>query len=186
MKIGIVVFNQFTDLDFYLPWDLFNRVRLLGLHPDWKIEILSDGPELTSAAGLKLMPTKPLSFANECDGVFFCSGYESRKLINDQVFLGNFKLDESRQVIAAIDSGALILGALGLLKDKKATTYPTAFEALKSYCQVVQEPFVSIGNVATGARCLSGDKLALWMIEKLASLEISEKVYEAVRPLGKS
>lgn len=183
MKIGIVVFDEFTDLDFYLPWDLLNRVRLLKLKENWNVEILSDLAEVKSAAGLKLQSTKPLEFANECDAVFFCSGYETRKLIVNENFLNKFKLDEARQYIAAVDSGALILGALGLLKGKRATTYPTAFDVLSTYCEVAKEPFVESGNIATGARCMSGDKLALWIIEKLAGKDISEIVYEAVRPL---
>ena len=183
MNIGIVVFNEFTDLDFYLPWDLLNRVRLLKLKENWNVEILSDLTEVKSVTGLSLKSTKPLSFANECNAVFFCSGYKTRELIKDKKFLETFKLDESRQIITAIDSGALILGALGLLKGKQATTYPTVFELLSSYCEVSQDPFVVSGNIATGARCLSGDKIALWIIEKLAGKNVSEKVYEAVRPL---
>jgi transcriptional regulator GlxA family with amidase domain len=183
MNVGIIVFDQFTDLDFYLPWDLLNRVRLLNLQENWNVEILSDLSEVKSAAGLRLQATKPLEFANECDAVFFCSGYETRKLIMNEKFLNKFQLDESRQFIVAIDSGALILGALGVLKGKRATTYPTAFDVLNSYCEVVNEPFVVSGNVATGARCMSGDRLALWIIEKLLGKETSDKVYEAVKPL---
>lgn len=183
MKIGIVVFENFTDLDFYLPWDLLNRVRLLSLHADWHVEILSESSNVSSATGLNLSSMKPLNFANECDAVFFCSGYETRKLISDQNFLKHFKLDETKQFIAAIDSGALILGALGLLKGRKATTYPTAFDLLESYCIVVQEPFVEDGSIATGARCMSGDRFALWIIEKLVGKQIAAKVHEAVRPL---
>lgn len=183
MKIGIVVFSGFTDLDFYLPWDLLNRVRLLNLHQDWRVEILSNLPQVVSAAGLKVETTKPLVFANECDAVFFCSGPETRKLVHCHEFLGNFHLDESRQYIGAIDSGVLILGALGLLKGKRATTYPTAFNELAAYCEVLQKPFVAVGHVATGARCLSGDRVALWIIENLAGTEISQKVFETVQPL---
>lgn len=185
MNIGVVVFENFTDLDFYLPWDLLNRVRLLGLKENWNVEILSDEPEIKSAAGLGLKATKPYKFASECDAVFFCSGYETRKLIADETFLSQFRLDESKQYIAAIDSGALILAALGLLKDKSATTYPTAFDALKKFgVKIVEKSFVTDGHVATGARCLSGDKLALWIIEKLAGDKISQQVFDAVRPLG--
>lgn len=183
MKIGIVVFENFTDLDFYLPWDILNRVRLLKLYDQWNVEILSDSEAVTSATGLKLNSTMPLSFANECDAVFFCSGYETRKLISDKSFLSHFKLDDSRQFIAAIDSGALLLGALGLLKGRKATTYPTAFDLLSSYCEASREPFVEDGHIATGARCMSGDKIALWIIEKLIGKTIADKVWEAVRPL---
>ncbi len=184
MNIGIIVFDEFTDLDFYLPWDLLNRVKLLKLKDNWNVEIICDQPTIKSATGLTLNSTKPYRFANECDAVFFCSGYETRKLINDEAFLQIFKLNEFKQIIAAIDSGALILAKLGLLKNKRATTYPTAFELLGSLgVEVVKEPFVCEGNIATGARCLSGDKIALWIIERLAGKEIADKVYEAVRPL---
>lgn len=186
MKIGIVVFDKFTDLDFYLPWDLLNRVRLLKLKEDWQVEILCDEPQITSAAGLPLTSSQPYKFANNCDALFFCSGPKTRDLIINREFLDIFKLDESRQVIAAIDSGALILGALGLLQDKRATTYPTTFEALTKFGAKVDvhTPFVSEGNIATGARCLSGDKLALWIIEKLIGSEISKKVFDSVKPLN--
>lgn len=184
MKIGIIVFEKFTDLDFYLPWDLLNRVSLLKLHDNWKVDILSDASSVSSATGLKLSSTKPLSYANECDAIFFCSGYETRKLITNEVFLKQFKLNEKKQIIAAIDSGALILGALGLLKGRRATTYPTAFDLLSTYCQVVKEPFVEDGNIATGARCMSGDRIALWMIERLIGKQIANMVYDAVKPLA--
>jgi transcriptional regulator GlxA family with amidase domain len=71
MNIGIVVFDHFTDLDFYLPWDLLNRVRLLKLKENWNVEILSDASEIRSAAGLGLKSTKPYNFASECDALLF-------------------------------------------------------------------------------------------------------------------
>ncbi len=40
MKISLVIFDQFTDLDLFLMWDLFNRVRL----PEWQVRILGSGP----------------------------------------------------------------------------------------------------------------------------------------------
>ena len=83
MKLGIVVFDEFTDLDFYLPWDLLNRVRLLKLHSDWNVEILCDDLKIKSAAGLALQPTKPYSFADDCDGLYFCSGSKTRELIHN-------------------------------------------------------------------------------------------------------
>jgi transcriptional regulator GlxA family with amidase domain len=185
MKIGLVVFDGFTDLDFYLPWDLLNRVHLLSLAEEWTVQILADSLSLTSATGLKLCPTQPYEYANECNGIFFCSGPKTRDLIKDVKFLSKFHLDPSRQVIAAIDSGSLILGALNLLNGKQATTYPTVFPELEKLGAIpVQESFVEVGRIATASRCLNGAKLALWMVEKLSSKEISDKVFETVRPLA--
>lgn len=183
MKIGILVFEGFTDLDFYLPWDLLNRVRLLKISENWNVSILGDKDSVTSAAGLKLSIDKPFHYANECDAVLFCSGPHTRTLIKDAHFLSSFQF-KSEQLLAAIDSGALILAALGLLKNMKATTYPTAFEELEGMgVMAVKSAFVEQGNIATAARCLSGDKLALWIIKKLISVEAAEKVFDSVKPL---
>jgi transcriptional regulator GlxA family with amidase domain len=185
MNIGLVVFDGFTDLDFYLPWDLLNRVRLMNLAPDWKVHILGDKPQFHSAAGLSIPVGKPYEFANQCDAVLFCSGPLTRSLIHDADFLSRFKLDSAKQVLAGIDSGSLILAALGHLKNKKATTYPTAFAELTALgANPVQTSFVEDGGIATASRCLSGDKLAMWMIEKLVGADIANKVFETVKPLS--
>ena len=40
MKIGIVCFDNFTDIDVFLSWDLLNRVRLVGGISDWNVQLL--------------------------------------------------------------------------------------------------------------------------------------------------
>ncbi|HEX7673802.1 MAG TPA: DJ-1/PfpI family protein [Bdellovibrio sp.] len=184
MNIGIVLFDQFTDLDFYLPWDLLNRVRLLNLSQDWQVFILGDQPQFKSAAGLWVQTHRPYAFAASCDALLFCSGPQTRTLIYDAGFLSQFKFDTSKTFIAGIDSGALIMAALGLLDGKPATTYPTAFQELARLGAIPQkQSFVAEEFIATASRCLSGTQLALWMIEKLIGKEIAAKIYETVRPL---
>lgn len=78
------------------------------------------------------------------------------------------------------------MGALGLLRGKKATTYPSAElrELLEGMgAEVVWESFVRDGNVATAAQCLAGQYLAGWVIENLAGAEQREKALRSVAPL---
>jgi transcriptional regulator GlxA family with amidase domain len=60
-------------------------------------------------------------------------------------------------------SGALIIAALGHLTGLSATTYPTAFEALKNYGVDVLEDkhLVTHGNVGTAAGCLAAVDLVV-------------------------
>jgi len=182
MEITIVTFDDFTDLDLFILWDLLNRVEL----PGWRVRFLGEAQSHTSSTGVEVKMHGPLEEANAADAVLFCSGRGSRLKMRDENFLGAFRLDESRQLIGAIDSGALLLGALGLLEGRRATTYPSA--DLKSLlegmgAEVVWESFVREGNVATAAQCLAGQSLAGWVIETLAGAEYREKALRSVAPL---
>lgn len=182
MKISIVTFDDFTDLDLFILWDLLNRVE----SPGWQVKILGDKESHVSSTGIEVRTHGRLEEANESDAVLFCSGNGTRKKVRDDSFLGAFRLDEGRQLVGAIDSGALLLGALGLLRGRKATSYPSA-EIKKMLedagAEVVWDSFVPEGNVATAAQCLSGQHLVGWVIESLAGSEQREKVLRSAAPL---
>lgn len=182
MNISIITFDDFTDLDLFILWDLLNRVE----KADWNVKLLGGKKTHISSTGVEVKMHGYLDQTNSSDAVLFCSGKGTRSKMRDQVFLGAFSLTESKQLIGAIDSGALLLGALGFLKDKRATSYPSAeikglLESMGA--EVVWESFVQDGNVATAAQCLSGTYLAGWVIERLAGVEWKEKALKSVAPL---
>jgi len=182
MDTVIVTFDDFTDLDLFILWDILNRVET----PGWRVRLLGERESHTSSTGVEVKMHGRLEEANASDAVLFCSGRGTRRLAHDEKFLGAFRLDESRQLVGAIDSGALLLAALGLLKGRRATTYPSA--ELKRLLEgmgvrVVWESFVLEGNVATAAQCLAGQHLAGWVIETLAGAEQKEKALRSVAPL---
>jgi transcriptional regulator GlxA family with amidase domain len=182
MKISIVTFDGFTDLDLFILWDLLKRVE----SPDWHVMILGDKESHVSTTGIEIKMHGRLEEANEADAVLFCSGNGTRKKVRDESFLSAFKLDESRQLIGAIDSGALLLGALGLLKGRKATSYPSAeIKRMleEAGAEVVWDSFVREGNVATAAQCLAGQQLVGWVVENLAGVEQREKVLRSAAAL---
>lgn len=183
MKISLVTFDDFTDLDLFILWDLLKRVE----GPDWHVKILGERESHVSVTGIEVRTHGRLEEANESDAVLFCSGKGTRSKARDESFLGAFRLDEGRQLIGAIDSGALLLGALGLLKGRKATSYPSAeIKRMleEAGAEVVWDSFVREGNVATAAQCLSGQYLAGWVVESLAGAEQREKVLRSVAALG--
>jgi transcriptional regulator GlxA family with amidase domain len=117
--------------------------------------------------------------------VLFTSGKGTRVKIQDDSYLAQFGLDPDRQLVGSICSGALLLGALGLLEGKRATTYPSAKAILERYgVRVVEEPFVVEGNVATAGGCLAGQYLAGWVIERLVGRAIADAVITSCQPVG--
>ena len=182
--ITIVAFDGFTDIDVFLAWDLFNRVRLR--EKSWQVKIVGSGISHTSVTGIRLDMQGAIEECNSADVVFFASGPGTRKLIKDPGYLSRFKLDPSRQVIASMCSGSLILAALGLLKNITATTYPTAIGELRSLgVEVEEKPLVVHGNIATAAGCLAALELVGFVIEKLLGVDVREDVIASVQPVGK-
>ncbi|HEV8283915.1 MAG TPA: DJ-1/PfpI family protein [Chitinophagaceae bacterium] len=185
-KAVIVTFDKFTDVDIFLAWDLLNRVKL----HDKEFQVMVVGTKIShkSVCGLDLTTHGFIEECNDADLVFFGSGPGTRDVIKDNKYLERFKLDPERQIICSMCSGALIIAALGHLKGLSATTYPTAFEALKNYgIDVIEDRhLVTHGNIGTAAGCLAAVDLISWAIEKLYDDKISEDVIASVLPLGKT
>src|SRR5688500_11001384 len=129
--VTIVAFDKFTDIDVFLAWDLFNRVRLK--QKDWSIKIVGTETKHTSVTGINLDMQGTIEECNTADVVFFSSGPGTRKLIKDAEYLKRLKLNPDKQIICSMCSGSLILAALGILNGLTATTYPTAIEELRSF-----------------------------------------------------
>ena len=182
MLISIIAFDNFTDIDLFILWDLLNRVQ----NPDWRVMLIGDKESHVSSTGIEIKMHGSIETANESDAVLFGSGRGTRTKMADDAYLSRFKLDEERQLICALDSGALLLGKLGFLKGRKATAYPSeeVKKLLESFGAVVSwQSVVEQGNVATAAQCLAGQNLVGWVIERLVDSKESKRVLESAAAL---
>lgn len=181
MKITIIIFDKFTDLDLWLMWDLLNRVRVA----DWEVKILGEKDVHLSATNIEVKTSGRIEEANDADAVLFVSGQGTRDRITDENWLGKFNLNAEKQLIGSICSGSLILARLGLLEGKTATTYPTTKAVLESFgVETVEKPFVAHGKTATAGGCLAQQYLIGWVIENLADKSWRDLVLKSIQPVG--
>ncbi|BAX57967.1 AraC family transcriptional regulator [Burkholderia stabilis] len=175
--IVLVAFDQFTDIDLFLMWDILGRNS-----QDWRVRILGAQPVLHSAHGLAIPVHGPLSDANQADAVLFSSGKQGTPAaLASPDFLPSFELDPARQRIGSICAGAFVLERLGLLPDGRATTHPDARGDLMARgLQVPDQPLVCRGNVATAGGCLAALYLTGWLVESMFD---ADKRRETLRPL---
>jgi GNAT superfamily N-acetyltransferase/putative intracellular protease/amidase len=182
MRVSLVAFDRFTDVDLFLAWDLLSRV------PEIEVRIAAVSPRIRSSTGIEIAAHDDLGAIGAVDGVYVSSGMGSRAFVQDARAMAALRaIDPARQVVAAVDSGVLVLAALGLLDGKRATTYPAAdlHEAIAGHgACLVDEALVVEGNVATAAQCLAGVDLVAWFVSRLVGVEAAAAAVDSVRRLG--
>lgn len=181
MRIAVLTFDGFNELDSFVAAAILNRMKAKG----WKAQITCPTQTVTSLNGVTIQRQQPLEFAAEADAVLIGSGSKTREIANDADLLARIRLDPARQLIGAQCSGTLLLAKLGLIGDLPActdlTTKPWVVEA---GVQVLDAPFVAHGNVATAGGCLASQYLAAWLIARAAGRADAEEAIRYVAPVG--
>ena len=181
MRIAILTFDGFNELDSFIASAMLNRVR----QPRFEALIVCPTEKVASMNGVVVHSQAPLAFAREADAVIIGSGTRTRELVNTPGLMAELRLDPARQIIGAQCSGALVLAKLDLLRDLPACTdsitKPWVEEA---GIRVLDQPFVAHGNVATAGGCLGSHYLAAWVIARLAGWKAAESVVHYVAPVG--
>lgn len=181
MRVAIVTFDGFNELDSFIALGLINRLRPEGL----QAEIASPSAQVTSMNGVTITAQRPLEFALEADAVLFGSGIYTRAIAENAALMDRLALDPTRQLIGAQCSGTLLLARLGLLGDMPActdlTTKPWVVEA---GVRVADAPFLARGPVATAGGCMASAYLATWVMWRAAGREAARKALHYVAPVG--
>jgi transcriptional regulator GlxA family with amidase domain len=186
MKIGFIIYDGMTSLDFIGVYDPLTRLKTMGLMPDLQWEICAFSREVRDNAGLVFIPTQVKEALQNYDLVVVPGGFSSRTLVNDTEFLRWLKTAEPCRMKVSVCTGSLLLGAAGFLKGKKATTHPTALNELRKFCSsVVEERIVDEGDVITARGVTSSIDLGLYLCEKLAGPEAKEQIRQQMDYLTK-
>jgi transcriptional regulator GlxA family with amidase domain len=182
LRIAVVTFEGFNELDSFIASAMVNRVRQPR---QLQALIVCPTPAVRSMNDVLVHSQAPLGFVREADAVIVGSGVRTREVVRMPEVMDELRLDPARQLIGAQCSGALVLAKLGLLANAPActdsTTKPWVEEA---GIEVLDQPFVAHGNVATAGGCLGSHYLAAWVIARLAGWEVAERVVEYVAPVG--
>lgn len=181
MRIAILTFDGFNELDSFIALGLLNRLGAQG----WKAEIASPTSHVTSMNGVTVQAQRSLEFANEADAVIFGSGIYTRAIAENSAMLDRLRLDPLRQLIGAQCSGTLLLARLGLLADMPACTdLVTKPWVVEAGVRVVDAPFHARGPIATAGGCLASQYLAAWMMAKRAGVDATAQALHYAAPVG--
>src|SRR5436309_9916364 len=169
--IGLLLFPDITQLDLTGPYEVFIKFPDARVHLIWK----SRAP-VTAGGGMQIVPTMTFAECPQLDLICVPGGSGMNALLNDAETLDFIRRQASgARYVTSVCTGALVLGAAGLLKGKRAATHWMSRDMLAAFgATPVAERVVKDGNVITGGGVTAGIDFALTVAAELHGAHIAE------------
>lgn len=185
LRIGIILFDGFDELDAIGPYEVFRHAAKLGADIDAQLVTLGDADEVTASGGLRVRPHGRLDEAPDMV-VVPGGGWNDRASQGawNEVQRGELtrvlgELHEAGTVIATVCTGGMIAAAAGLTNGRPSTTHHTALDELRaSGADVIDARVVDDGDLVMAGGVTSGIDLALWLVEREFDSQIAAAVAE--------
>jgi transcriptional regulator GlxA family with amidase domain len=163
IHIVFPLFDGMAVLDFVAPHEAFSVV------PGARITVASVGGRNIEASGLVLSGLADLSKVESCDVLCIPGGFGTAKAMIDEAFMRDIRrLASTAKYQTSVCTGALILGAAGLLRGKRAATYWASRDTLQLFGAIVEKSrVVRDGNIITGGGVTAGMDFALAVIAEI-------------------
>ncbi|MGB0062840.1 MAG: DJ-1/PfpI family protein [Terracidiphilus sp.] len=174
LQIGALVFPNIDQADLTGPFEVLANLPNSSFHLLWK-----ETTPVRDMKGLVLTPDLMLSECPPLDVLIVPGGRGQEALMDDNVVLA-FVSEQAAQVtyILSVCTGALLCGAAGLLRGRKATTHWASHHLLPYFGAIpVDERVVVDGNLITAAGVTSGIDGAL----RVAALLRGDKVAQTIQ-----
>lgn len=173
LQIGSLAFEKMDQADLTGPFEVLARIpnstyRLYGK----TLDVMRD------FRGLKLAADALLADAPKLDVLHIPGGYGQEALMEDEEVLSWIRKQAAgAKCVFSVCTGALICGAAGLLKGRRATTHWTAFELLPIFGAIpVNERVVIDGNMIFAAGVTAGIDGALRVAADLRGDEVAQSI----------
>ena len=175
MQIAIGLYPGFTALDAIGPYAVFTSV------PGADVVVCAEqkGPLADESNLLHFDLTHTFADAPAPDVLLVPGGLVTRRLAAEGGAIVDWirSAHETTTYTTSVCTGALLLGAAGVLDGLPATTHWFAYDHLRSYgAQPTEQRVVIEGKVATAAGVSAGIDLALTLVDKLYGAEVAQSV----------
>jgi transcriptional regulator GlxA family with amidase domain len=174
-QVAILLYQGVTALDAVGPWEVLSRM------PNVEVRFVGTelGPVTTEGGALQLGVTHTLAETPSPDLVLVPGGMTTPgQMVNDEVLGWLRRVHETTSWTTSVCSGALILGAAGLLKGLPATThwYKMGVLSIMGAKPQPDQRIVPAGKIVTAAGVSAGIDLALWLAGEVAGRERAEAI----------
>jgi len=173
LEIGFLAFPRLTQLDLTGPYEVLSRV------PGARVHVLAREPgPIVAEGGLQLLPTGTLAEAPPLDVLCVPGGAGVNAVLEDDATLDWLAAQGARaRWVTSVCTGALALGAAGLLRGYLATTHWLSLDLLPVFgATPLDERVVLDRDRITGGGVTAGIDFALTLAAQLAGEEAARRI----------
>jgi cyclohexyl-isocyanide hydratase len=177
LSVGMLLFEGATQLDLTSAYEVFARM------PGTRVSLVALAREpVRTEWGLTITPERALSEAPQFDVICVPGGWGVNALLTDARVLEFLRAQgEGARYITSVCSGALLLGAAGLLRGYRATTHWMSLDLLPLFgATPVAERVVRDRNRITGAGVTAGIDFALVLAAELFGEDVAQRIQLAI------
>jgi cyclohexyl-isocyanide hydratase len=173
MNIGMLLYPGLTQLDLTGPFEVFHRIPGATVHLAWK-----NLEPVRADSGLRILPTTTLTDCPPLDIVMVPGGFGQVALMDDEEVLGWLRTQGERaKYVTSVCTGALVLGAAGLLDGYKATSHWAFTELLADFGATFTPGRVVIDrNRITGGGVTAGIDFGLVIAAQVAGEQTAKAI----------
>jgi cyclohexyl-isocyanide hydratase len=173
LQIGSLLFEGLDQIDLTGPFEVFARIP----NATYRVFAKTTAP-VRDVRGLRISPDAALADAPQLDVLHVPGGFGQEALMDDEEVLGWIRRQAAgARCVFSVCTGALICGAAGLLKGRRATTHWAAFHLLPFFGAIpVNERVVCDGDMVFAAGVTSGIDGALRVAAQLRGDEAAQAV----------
>ncbi len=173
LQIGSLIFERLDQIDLTGPFEVFSRIP----NSTYRIYGKSTAP-LRDLRGLRMMADATLAKAPQLDLLHIPGGFGQEAIMDDEDVLGWIRLQaKDARCVFSVCTGALILGAAGLLQGRRATTHWASIDLLPHFgATVVNERVVTDGKFVFAAGVTSGIDGALRVAADLRGDHVAQAI----------
>lgn len=168
-QFAFVSFPDLTLLDLVGIYDPISRIRTMGLDPTTRCEIVAaTSGDVFRADGASIGVERVRPDLAEFDVLVIPGGKGTRSLERDASTIAWLRTFPRNRLAVSVCTGALLLGAMGRLEGKWATTHPSELTRLVEYgAAFVHERVVDAGQVITGGGVTCAVDTGLHVVRRL-------------------
>ncbi|MBM3642920.1 MAG: DJ-1/PfpI family protein [Alphaproteobacteria bacterium] len=172
-EIGFLLFPNLTQLDLTGPYEVLSALPGSRTHLVWK-----DRSPVAAGGGLQLVPSATFADCPQLDLICVPGGVGVSAVMEDADALAFVRRQAAgARYVTSVCTGALVLGAAGLLRGKRATTHWMSRRFLPNFGAIrVDERVVRDGNLFTGGGVTAGIDFGLVVAAEVAGPEVAQAI----------